>query len=94
MAKEILTADLGGRPLSPEELAAIPDFAVIKKEIWSKFPGAIAMKDYEPGEILFKEGDFGTTAFYLLSGEIDVLLQTQVAALRSEERRVGKECRL
>ncbi len=86
MAKEILTADLGGRPLSPEELAAIPDFAVIKKEIWGKFPGAIALKDYEPGEILFKEGDFGTTAFYLLSGEIDVLLQTQVAALRATKR--------
>ena len=86
MAKELLTADLGGEQLSPEQLAAIPDFASIRKEVWSKFPGAIARKVYEAGEIIVQEGDFGTTAFYVLSGEADVYLQSKIASLEAHKR--------
>ncbi len=72
MAKDvILAADLGGSLLSAEELAAIPDFAGIRKEIWDKFPGAIARKEYRAGEMLMREGENGTTAFYILSGTIE-----------------------
>ena len=50
MAKDvILAADLGGDVLSADELAAIPDFTGIRKEIWDKFPGAIARKHYRSG---------------------------------------------
>ncbi|HYM13481.1 MAG TPA: cyclic nucleotide-binding domain-containing protein [Bryobacterales bacterium] len=87
MAKDvILPADLGGTPMSPEELAAIPDFSGIRKEIWGKFPGAIARKDYRPGEILFHEGDSGTTAFYLLSGEVEIYLASPVLGAQSRKR--------
>jgi CRP-like cAMP-binding protein len=85
MAKEILEADLGGEPLSSEELAAIPAFAGIKKEIWDKFPGAIAKKTYQPGQIMMREGENGTTAFYILSGEIDLYLEHPVS--RTQTRR-------
>ncbi len=45
MAKQvILEADLGGTPVSAEELAQVPDFADIRPQIWGKFPGAIAKK--------------------------------------------------
>ena len=89
MAKDvILTADLGGTILSSEELAAIPDFAGIRKEIWDKFPGAIARKEYRPGEILMREGDNGTTAFFILSGEIDIYINNPVS--RVESHRQGK----
>ncbi len=87
MAKDvILAADLGGTPLSPEELAAIPDFAGIRKEIWGKFPGAIAKKTYRPGEIIMREGESGTTAFYLLSGTVDVYLRNPVARVESKKQ--------
>src|SRR5258708_9605804 len=86
MVKDIITADLGGEALSAEALAAIPDFQSIRKELWSKFPGAVTRKVYEPGEIIVKEGDFGTTAFYLLSGEAEILLQSKLAALESRKR--------
>ena len=87
MAKDvILAADLGGTPLAPEELAAIPDFAAIRKEIWGKFPGAIAKKICEPGEILVREGENGTTAFYILSGEMEIFINNPVARLESHRR--------
>jgi CRP-like cAMP-binding protein/Fe-S-cluster-containing hydrogenase component 2 len=87
MARGLITADLGGEALSAEELAAIPDFASIRKELWAKFPGAISRKIYEPGEILVTEGDFGTTAFYILSGEVDVYLQSRMATVQARRKK-------
>lgn len=88
MAKDvILEAALGGEPLTSEELAAIPDFASIRKEIWDKFPGAIARKVYAPGEILMREGENGTTAFYILSGVIEIFINSPV--VKPKQRQSG-----
>src|SRR5215471_8865685 len=90
MAKDvILAADLGGEVLSAEELAAIPDFAGIRKEIWDKFPGAIARKEYRAGEILMREGENGTTAFYILSGTIELFLNSPVSRVESAKGGAG-----
>jgi CRP-like cAMP-binding protein/Fe-S-cluster-containing hydrogenase component 2 len=87
MAKDvILEADLGGTPVSADELSAIPDFKGIRKEIWDKFPGAIAKKTYRPGEILMREGESGTTAFYIVSGAVEIFLASPIAAARSSRR--------
>src|SRR3954471_18204107 len=90
MAKDvILAADLGGDLLTADELAAIPDFAGIRKEIWDKFPGAIARKRYRPGEILMREGENGTTAFYILEGTIELYLNNPVSRAESKRRAGG-----
>ncbi len=82
MAKDvILAADLGGTPLSAEELAAVPDFAGIRPQIWEKFPGAIAKKTYSPGQLLMREGESGTTAFYILSGTVDIFIDCPVVGV-------------
>src|SRR5215471_16293751 len=84
MAKDvILAADLGGEVLSAEQLAAISDFAGIRKEIWDKFPGAIARKEYRAGEILMREGENGTTAFYILSGTIELFINSPVSRVET-----------
>jgi CRP-like cAMP-binding protein len=84
MAKDvILAADLGGDLLTADELAAIPDFAGIRKEIWDKFPGAIARKKYSAGEILMREGENGTTAFYILEGTIELFINNPVSHVES-----------
>src|SRR5579871_5883141 len=90
MAKDvILQADLGGTILSTEELAAIPDFGGIREEIWDKFPGAIVRKTYAPGQILMREGDNGTTAFYILSGTIEIFINNPVSRVESKRKTLG-----
>jgi CRP-like cAMP-binding protein len=75
MAKDvILQAELGGSPVSADELAAIPSLSGIRKEIWGKFPGAVARKVFAPGEVIFTQGESGTTAFLLISGAVEVSL--------------------
>src|ERR1700704_4097305 len=90
MAKDlILAADLGGDLLTAGELAAIPDFSGIRKEIWDKFPGAIARKVYRAGEILMREGENGTTAFYILSGTIELFINNPVSHVESSRKSAG-----
>src|ERR1043166_2616901 len=85
MAKDVIVAaDLGGDFLTPDELAAIPDFSGIRKEIWDKFPGAIARKRYRPGEILMREGENGTTAFYILEGTIELYLNNPISHVEAK----------
>src|SRR4051794_14365091 len=80
MAKDvILAADLGGEVLSGDQMAAIPDFAAIRKEIWDKFPGAIVRKEYRAGEILMFVNDSATTEIYILSGDIEVFINSPVS---------------
>src|SRR6516164_4870100 len=84
MAKDvILAADLGGDLLTADELAAIPDFAGIRKEIWDKFPGAIVRQEYKAGQILMREGDNGTTAFYILSGDVEIYINNPISNVQS-----------
>jgi CRP-like cAMP-binding protein/Fe-S-cluster-containing hydrogenase component 2 len=75
MARDVIRqAELGGTPLTPEELAAIPSLSGIRKEIWAKFPGAVAKKTFAPGDIIFRQGESGTTAFLLISGTVEISL--------------------
>ncbi|MGH9674123.1 MAG: cyclic nucleotide-binding domain-containing protein, partial [Bryobacteraceae bacterium] len=78
-------AELGGEPMESEDLAAVPDFAGINAKIWKKFPGAVARKSFRPGQLLMREGESGTTAFYLLSGEVDIYINTPIAAVQSSK---------
>ena len=90
MAKDaILEAVLGGEPVSAAELAAIPDFAGIRKEIWEKFPGAIVRKTYKPGELLMREGEYGTTAFYVLSGSITIFINNPISKDTTRKSKPG-----
>src|SRR6185295_1716584 len=90
MAKDIiLAADLGGDLLTADELAAIPDFSGIRKEIWDKFPGAIARKLYRAGDILMREGENGTTAFYILSGTIELFINSPLSHVESSRAHSG-----
>src|SRR5262249_31078173 len=90
MARDvILAADLGGEVLSSDELAAIPDFSSIRKEIWDKFPGAIVRKQYAPGQLLMAEGEYGVTAFYLVSGTVEIYIHNPVSRVESHRRKGG-----
>src|SRR5437667_7775615 len=89
MAKDLIQADLGGEILTADQLAAIPDFAGIRKEIWDKFPGAIARQEYSAGEILMREGENGTTAFYILSGTIEIFIDSPVSHVESNRAAGG-----
>jgi CRP-like cAMP-binding protein len=96
MVKQLMPrAALEPRPsdirLSDEQYNKLSLFAQLKrKPTLDKFPGAMIVRHYKKGEMLFRQGEAGWTAFYILTSE-DVLgiHQQQLQALppRDNDRR-------
>ncbi len=64
--------------LSPKQYLKLSLFAPLKKPpSLEKFPGALVVRRYRRGEELFRQGDAGWTAFYILTLD-DVLLMQQM----------------
>src|SRR5579871_5539884 len=75
MAKQLMPkAELEVRasdvPLTDEQFLKIGLFAQLKrKPSLDKFPGAMVLRRYRKGEVLFRQGEAGWTAFYILASE-------------------------
>ena len=76
-----------GRPLAPKIWHRFPISPIFVLKSWAKFPGAIAKKSYRAGEFIFHEGEHGTTACYILSGEVEVFLKSPIVAVENKKRR-------
>lgn len=78
-----------GEALGVEELLALPIFEGASRSRLEKNEGAVVRRRFRPGEILCREGEYGSTAFYIESGRTQVFLATPVAALEGTPRRSG-----
>jgi CRP-like cAMP-binding protein len=57
-----------------EDLLALPIFKGVSGTFLELNAGAVVKRTYEPGDIIVREGENGSTAFYILEGDCDVLL--------------------
>ena len=80
-----------GDLLSPEELLRLPIFAGSSGTFLALNKGSIVRRRFGPGEIICREGEHGSTAFYVLSGQVEVSISTPMAHVKSGRRtgRVG-----
>src|SRR5437762_10197460 len=69
----------GGEPLSPQELLQFPFFKGVSEKLLEKNPGAAVRRRFKKGEIICKEGEQGSTAFYILEGKVDVFINATVS---------------
>src|SRR5262249_52880743 len=68
--------------LSPKQYMKLSLFAPLKKApTLEKFPGALVVRRYRRGEELFRQGEAGWTAFYILT--INDVLQMQQMRLET-----------
>jgi Fe-S-cluster-containing hydrogenase component 2/CRP-like cAMP-binding protein len=78
MAKQLmpaaeLEARSGDVPLTDEQWMQLSLFAQLKrKPTLDKFPGAVIVRRYRKDEIVFRQGEAGWTAYYILTSE-DIL---------------------
>lgn len=86
MAKSMLTAELEGEKLSPQELSAIDIFKDVKPDALMKFPGTVVRRRFNAGDVICREGEGGTTAFFILEGEARILIGRRVGATGRKSR--------
>jgi len=72
-----------GEPLTVEEILAIPIFQGVSESLLRRNQGAVVRRRFEPGETVCREGEYGSTAFYLLDGQAQVFLASPIAHVKS-----------
>ncbi len=76
---------LTGEPLSVDQLIeylpALKEVARAQLDNWAK--GAAVLHRYKKGEIVCEEGAFGSTAYYIVSGTVDIFIHNPLSHLRT-----------
>jgi CRP-like cAMP-binding protein/Fe-S-cluster-containing hydrogenase component 2 len=67
-----------------EELLQIPVFKGVSGTFLELNTGAIVKRRFRTGELICKEGDFGSTAFYILEGRAQVSISTPIAHVKTD----------
>ena len=78
-----------GEPIEPDELLKIPIFEGASKGLLEKNRGAVVRRHFKQGEMLCREGEFGSTAFYILEGNVEVFISSPIAHVSTDNRSGG-----
>ena len=74
-----------GEPLTIDQLLeylpALKEIPRAQLENWGK--GAAVQHRFRKGEIVCREGEFGSTAYYIVSGTVDIFIDNPLAHLRN-----------
>ena len=74
-----------GEPLTIDQLIeylpALKEVARAQLENWAK--GAAVLHRYRKGETVCEEGEFGSTAYYIVSGTVDIFINNPLAHVRT-----------
>ena len=87
--KVIVKAELPGEPVAIEELQELSYFKNVSGTFLELNQKAVKRRFYRKGEIICREGDYGSTAFYIVEGEAEVYISTPMAHVNSDSRTGG-----
>jgi CRP-like cAMP-binding protein/Fe-S-cluster-containing hydrogenase component 2 len=93
LLEQIAAGDMGPKTeafsVETEELLALPIFKGVSGTFLELNAGAVVKRYYEPGEIIVREGENGSTAFYILEGDVDILLGSPCAHVTTTDKNEG-----
>jgi len=88
--KRVVGTELGlGEVLDPAELLHLPIFQNVSGTFLELNQKAVVKRHYRAGEVICREGEFGSTAFYILKGTAEVFLSSPMAHVRTEGNSKG-----
>ncbi len=75
--------------MAAEDLLRLPVFKDISPQFLKKNANATVWRHFKRGDIVCREGEFGSTAFYILEGKASVALATPMAHVKAQGRPGG-----
>ena len=79
-----LPAAVGTEEVAPEELQDLPVFQNVSGTFLALNQRAIVKRHFRRGEVICREGDFGSTAFYILEGRARVSISSPIAHVKTQ----------
>jgi len=84
VAGTAIAAGRDAQSLTAEELHKLPVFAGVSGTFLELNRGAIVKRRFRKGEVICREGEFGSTAFYILEGKAQVAIATPIAHVKTQ----------
>src|ERR1700692_2387605 len=79
-----ITAGPDAQGFQAEELLRLSVFKGISGTFLELNRGAIVKRRFQPGEIICREGDFGSTAFFIVDGKAKVSISSPIADVKTQ----------
>jgi CRP-like cAMP-binding protein/Fe-S-cluster-containing dehydrogenase component len=79
----IQTVIPGGERVQVDDLLRLPYFEEISGTFLELNQNAVVTRRFKKGEIICREGEYGSTAFYIAEGKADVFLSTPMAHVKT-----------
>src|SRR6202049_4420428 len=73
-----------GAPVAAEDLLQLPVFKDVSPQFLKNNANATVWRHFRQGEIVCREGEFGSTAFYILEGTASVQLASPIAHVKAQ----------
>ena len=88
--KRVIATELGeGEALEAEWILQLPVFKGVSGTFLELNRNAVVRREFEPGDVICREGEFGSTAFYILEGTVDVFIGSSIAHVKQESATEG-----
>jgi CRP-like cAMP-binding protein/Fe-S-cluster-containing dehydrogenase component len=73
----------GVQPITPQELETLPVFKGVSGTFLSLNKGAVVRRQYRKGDVICREGEYGSSAFYILDGRVSVSISSPIAHVKT-----------
>jgi CRP-like cAMP-binding protein/Fe-S-cluster-containing hydrogenase component 2 len=83
--KRVVDAHLEGEKLDPAWILQLPVFKGVSGTFLELNRSSVVKRTLKPGEIICREGEFGSTAFYILEGTVEVFINTPMAHVQQQD---------
>jgi CRP-like cAMP-binding protein/Fe-S-cluster-containing dehydrogenase component/ferredoxin len=83
VAETALGGGPGFKPVALDELQQLPFFQGVSGTFLSLNRGAIVRRNFKRGEVICREGEYGSTAFYILEGKARVSISSPMAHVKT-----------
>jgi CRP-like cAMP-binding protein/Pyruvate/2-oxoacid:ferredoxin oxidoreductase delta subunit/ferredoxin len=87
--KSVVKTVLPGEPVDVDELQHLSYFQKVSGTFLELNKNAVVRRQFRKGEIVCREGEYGSTAFYIVEGQAEVYLSTPMAHVNTEHRGTG-----
>ncbi len=87
--KKVVGTKPSGDPVPIEELKKIDMFQNVSGTFLSLNSNAVWKRHFKAGDIICREGDYGSTAFYILDGTCEVFLSSPIAHVSTKAEQGG-----
>src|SRR5437773_2517661 len=84
LAGTAIAADSRAEIVEAEELLQIPVFQGVSGSFLELNRGAIVKRRFRKGEVICRESEFGSTAFYIVEGRAKVSISTPIAHVKTQ----------